>query len=367
MNDRPPQEASTEPTTPRSAEGTLSYRDAGVDIDAGDAVVDRLRKMSTGVRDPRVARGLGHFGGFFRIGATPSNTTLVASIDGVGTKLVVASLAGKHDGIGADIVHHCINDIVACGAEPLFFLDYFGTGKLNPDAALVVIGGIARACEAAGVALIGGETAEMPGLYSGDDYDVVGAIVGILQEDRIIDGTSIQHGDAIVGIPSSGFHTNGYSLVRAALGLNESAASRQRLQQPAPFDETMSLAEALLEPHRLYRQNVERALATGAVRGMAHITGGGIPGNLARVIPDGLTAVIDAGRWQVPALFDYVAEAGNIARSECWRAFNMGIGFIMVVDPAQVDEITGAVPDAERIGHVEAGTHEKVVINDDCD
>jgi phosphoribosylformylglycinamidine cyclo-ligase len=333
-------------------DGSLRYRDAGVDIEAGDAVVTGLRRLTSGRRDPRVIGGLGHFGGFFRIGPTPPGATLVASIDGVGTKLVVASLAGMHDGIGRDIVNHCLNDILACGAEPLFFLDYFGTGRLDPDAALVVLGGIARACEAAGIALVGGETAEMPGLYHGDDYDLVGTIVGIVQEDRIVDGTNVRLGDAIVGLPSSGFHTNGYSLVRAALRLNDGEAARQRLAAPAPFEPEKSLAEVLLEPHRSYRVEVVAALATGAVHGMAHITGGGIPGNLARVVPDGLRAEIDTSTWRTPPQFEYVAEAGNIQIDECFRAFNMGIGFVMVCGADTVEALLEAIPDAMVIGSI---------------
>jgi phosphoribosylformylglycinamidine cyclo-ligase len=350
-----------------SASEHLSYQDAGVDIDAGDAVVRGIRSLAAGATNERVLHGLGHFGGFYRIGPAGAGATLVASIDGVGTKLVVASLAGRHEYVGTDIVNHCINDILACGAEPLFFLDYFGTGKLDPDAALVVIGGIARACAAHGIALLGGETAEMPGLYSGHDYDLVGAIVGIVDASSIVDGSAIQTGDLLVGIPSDGFHTNGYSLIRAALGLNDSDASRERLQQPAPFDATQSLAEVLLQPHRSYREDVRSLLTSGAVHGMAHITGGGLPGNVARVIPDGLVAEIDRNAWVVPAVFDYVAESGHIANDECYRAFNMGIGFVAAVAPKRIDDVLALVEDSVVIGRVRAAndtgdTAERVVL-----
>lgn len=340
----------------------LSYRDAGVDIDAADAVVAGIRGLAARTHSDRVLRGLGHFGGFYQIGPAGSGTTLVASIDGVGTKLKLASLAGKHDGIGADIVNHCINDIAACGATPLFFLDYFGTGQLNPATAVTVIGGIARACEEAGVALIGGETAEMPGVYSGEDYDLVGTIVGVVESDAIVDGSSVQIGDVVVGVPSSGFHTNGYSLVRAALGLNDSDATRQRLAAPAPFDASRQLADVLLEPHHSYLPVVTQLLAAVRVSGMAHITGGGLPGNVSRIIPVGATARIDTGAWQVPALFSYVAEAGNVSETECYRAFNMGIGYVVVCSPEEVPAITGFVADAVVIGEVTAAVDERRVV-----
>ncbi|HUG15500.1 MAG TPA: phosphoribosylformylglycinamidine cyclo-ligase [Thermomicrobiales bacterium] len=330
----------------------LSYRDAGVDLTAGEAVVSGIRAMASVRRDPRVIGGLGHFGGFFRFDATSSGTTLVASIDGVGTKVIIAQLADRHDTIGVDLVHHCANDISACGATPLFFLDYFGTGKLRPDAALAVIGGLTRACADLGIALIGGETAEMPGLYHGDDYDLVGAIVGVVDEERIIDGSSVQEGDIILGLPSDGFHTNGYSLIRAALGLNDSEASRERLASPAPFDTSHTLGDALLRPHRSYTREVTRMLRTDAVRAMAHITGGGIPGNVSRVVPEGLVAEIDLGAWAPPPMFSFVAEAGHIDVDECFRAFNMGIGFVAICRSADVEAIRRAAPDATVIGSV---------------
>lgn len=340
----------------------LSYQAAGVDIDAADAVVAGIRGLAARTHGDRVTRGLGHFGGFYRIGPVGSGATLVASIDGVGTKLKLASLAGKHDGIGADIVNHCVNDIAACGATPLFFLDYFGTGRLNPQTAVTVIGGIARACEEASIALIGGETAEMPGVYSGNDYDLVGTIVGVVESDAIVDGSSVRMGDALIGVPSNGFHTNGYSLVRAALGLNESNATLERLSAPAPFDASRRLADVLLEPHRSYLPVVRRLMVEAPVAGMAHITGGGLPGNVSRIIPDGLAARIDTGAWKVPALFSYVAEAGNVSESECYRAFNMGIGYVVVCSQETVPVITTIVPDAVVIGEVTAAVDERRVV-----
>ncbi len=342
--------------------GTLSYRDAGVDIDAADSVVAGIRGLAARTHSDRIPRGLGHFGGFYRIGPAGNSATLVASIDGVGTKLKIASLANLHDGIGADIVNHCVNDIVACGATPLFFLDYFGTGRLNPETAITVIGGIAKACEAAGVALIGGETAEMPGVYSGEDYDLVGTIVGIVDADAIVDGSSVRSGDVVVGVPSSGFHTNGYSLIRAALGLNESDAAIERLAAPAPFDASRGLAEILLEPHRSYLPIVRQLLSEARITGMAHITGGGLPGNVSRIVPRELTARVDVDSWSVPAPFSYVVEAGNVAVEESYRAFNMGIGYVVVCSPDVAATVTRIALDAVVIGEVVPAIDDRRVV-----
>ncbi|MEI2618050.1 MAG: phosphoribosylformylglycinamidine cyclo-ligase [Thermomicrobiales bacterium] len=339
----------------REAGVSISYRDAGVDIEAGDAVVAGLRGIGDGRPHPNVIGGLGHFGGFYRLGAQYPGATLVSSIDGVGTKLLVASIAGQLDDIGADLVNHCVNDIAACGAEPLFFLDYYGTGKLDPDDALTVIGGIARACAGLGVALVGGETAEMPGLYRDGDFDLVGAIVGLVDEAKIVDGSAVAIGDVLLGFPSDGLHTNGYSLVRAALGIAHDEISRERLAGPAPFDMTSTLAEALLRPHRSYLAETRALVQSGLARGMAHITGGGLPGNVARVMPDGLAAEIDATAWTPPPLFDYIAEMGHIAVDECFRAFNMGIGYVVAVRPEDVAEAVRLVPDAVEIGRVRHG------------
>lgn len=337
-----------------------SYRDAGVDIDAGDAVVSGIRAAVARTRNARVIGGLGHFGGFYRIGPAGPGTTLVASADGVGTKLMVAIAAGRHDGVGFDIVHHCVNDILAGGAQPLFFLDYFGTGKLNPVVATEVVISIARACEQLGIALLGGETAEMPGLYRGGDYDLVGFVVGVVDEDRIIDGAAIRPDDVLLGLPSNGFHTNGYSLVRAALRLNEmdGELARTTLTSPAPFGPERTLADALLAPHRCYRDDVTALTRAGIVQGMAHITGGGLPGNVGRVIAPGMIADIDARAWAVPPLFRHVVDAGNIPPVESYRAFNMGIGFVVAVRPGDVALAQELVPDALEIGQVRAGSGE---------
>lgn len=332
----------------------LSYRDAGVDIDAGDAVVRDIQAAVGRTQTERVIGGLGHFGGFYRIGPAGPGATLVASADGVGTKLMVAIAAGRHAGVGYDIVHHCVNDIIACGATPLFFLDYFGTGKLRPEIATEVIGGIARACAALDMALLGGETAEMPGLYSGEDYDLVGFVIGQVQDSAIIDGATIRADDVVLGLPSNGFHTNGYSLVRAALGLNGRSGAEARALLEAPFDGDRTLADALLAPHRCYRDEVATLTQAGIVRGMAHITGGGLPGNVGRVVPDGLTAVIDPAAWTPPRLFRHVAAAGNIPADEQYRAFNMGIGFVVATRPSDAARAQALVPELIEIGRVRA-------------
>lgn len=339
-----------------------TYASAGVDIDAGDQLLRAVAPAIARTHSERVLRGVGHFGGFYRIGNEDDGLTLVASIDGAGTKLKVASLANRHDGIGYDIVHHSVNDIIACGAKPICFLDYFAAGKLDVDVATAVIGGIAAACEGLGVALIGGETAEMPGIYSGSDYDVAGVILGLVDQDRIVDGTTIREGDVLIGLPSAGFHTNGYSLIRAALGLNEGEGSaHDRLSEALPWDATRTLAEALLEPHRNYLAAVGEALEQGSVQGMAHITGGGIAGNLSRIIPSGLTAIVDTSTWSVPRLMMYVAEQGHVAIDECYRVFNMGIGFVLVSRPEGAGELLDTIEGSVRIGEVANESSEEQV------
>lgn len=346
--------ADVESTQPKR----LDYRAAGVDIAAGDAVVGAIGAAVRRTHTERVLRGLGHFGGFFRIGPADGNATLVASTDSVGTKLKVAILAGRHDGIGVDLVHHCINDIIACGAEPLFFLDYYATGALDPGHAAEIVTGIAGACETHGVALIGGETAELPGIYAAGDYDIAGFIIGIVDAERIIDGSTIRAGDVVLGLPSAGFHTNGYSLVRAVLGLNDEQAesAADLLAGTIPGESERSLAELLLEPHRCYLPEVRRLLGADVVQGMAHITGGGIGGNVSRVVPPGVTVEIDPATWKTPAVMDYVITQGGIVRAEAFNAFNMGIGFVLVVREDDLQQARRLVPDALVIGRVVAAT-----------
>jgi phosphoribosylformylglycinamidine cyclo-ligase len=348
--------------------GGLDYRSTGVDIDAGDALVQAIRSSVAATHGPEVLRGLGHFGGFFNIGATSTGTTLVASADGVGTKLKVAVLADFHDHIGEDIVNHCLNDLLACGASPLFFLDYFATGSLDARVGATVINSIARACKASGVALLGGETAEMPGIYADGDYDLAGFIVGVVDRDEIIDGSHIQPGDVIFGLESNGFHTNGYSLIRAALGLNgDTDVARDRLRSTVGYAADRTVAEVLLEPHRSYLDVIRPALASGAIRGMAHITGGGLPGNVSRVVPSGLTAEIDPDIWTVPPVFDYVIERGNVERKEAFRVFNMGIGFVVVAAESEAAGLKSHVPELIEIGRIARATGSEQVILEGID
>jgi phosphoribosylformylglycinamidine cyclo-ligase len=323
--------------------GRLDYRSAGV-----------VRRT----HGPRVLRGLGHFGGFFRIGPAGDRATLVASTDSVGTKLKIAILAQEHSGIGTDLVHHCINDIIACGARPLFFLDYYATGHLDPAHAAQIVESISAACEEFGVALIGGETAELPGIYAAGDYDVAGFIVGMVDADSIVDGSAIRAGDVVLGLPSSGFHTNGYSLVRAALRLNEESSefARELLQLAIGDEHDRPLERLLLEPHRCYAREVGTLLDAEIVQGMAHITGGGIAGNVARIVPSGLTVEVDPTSWDVPAVIEFVINRGEIERAEAFKAFNMGIGFVVIVRERDVPAARNAVADSRVIGRVVTGS-----------
>jgi len=321
----------TEPKNPG-----LSYRDAGVDIDAGNALVDRIKPLVAATRRPEVLAGLGGFGGLFHLGSRYRDPVLVSGTDGVGTKLLLARQMGRHDTIGIDLVAMCVNDILVCGAEPLFFLDYFACGKLEVEAAAEVISGIAEGCRQAGCALIGGETAEMPGMYGPGEYDLAGFAVGAVERDGLIDGHGIDKDCVLVGLPASGPHSNGYSLIRRVL--ERSATS---------LDESfgnINLGEALLAPTRIYVDAVQRLLAQLDVRGMAHITGGGLTENIIRVVPDGLGIEIDAGSWAPPPVFDWLARAGNIEPAEMRRTFNMGIGFVLICprdEAARVTEILG--------------------------
>lgn len=337
-----------------SSQRRISYRDAGVDIDATDLAKRRITDLVTGTHGPAVLRGLGHFGGFFAAPGDDNPNVLVSSADSVGTKVLVANLAGFHEHIGADLVNHCVNDILACGARPLFFLDYFAAADLDIEMFESIVRGMTAACRDAGCALIGGETAQLPGVYAGGSYDLAGFIVGNVHRDAIIDGATIQAGDLIIGLPSSGLHTNGYSLARAALGLTQDeAAGRERLAEvPGWSDRT--LGDLLLEPHRSYLHQVGPLLDQGVIRGMAHITGGGLCGNINRIIPDGLTATIDVRSWEVPALFQMIQRAGEIPDGEMYRVFNMGIGFVLIVNPDDAGRVT-CLDGARVIGEIRQG------------
>ena len=334
----------------------MDYKQAGVDIEAGNEVVRRIRSMARGTFTPGVLSDIGSFGGLFRLDAAGvADPVLVASADGVGTKLRVAFAAGVHRTIGIDLVNHCVNDILVQGAQPLFFLDYLATGRLEPDVAVQVVEGLAGACRENGCALLGGETAEMPGFYADGEYDVAGFIVGAVARDRMIDGSRIAPGDVLVGIPSSGLHTNGYSLARRIAF--EIAGLRVDSRVP---ELGRTLGDALLTPHRSYLPLIRPLLSDRLIKGMAHITGGGITDNLPRILPKGTQAVVDRRAWQVPAIFQWLQRTGNVPDDDMLRTFNMGVGLIVVCARASAAAVVSALAsagerDAVTIGRIAEG------------
>lgn len=312
---------------------SLSYKSAGVDIDAGNALVERIKAMVKGTHGPEVIGGIGGFGALFSLGLEScSDPVLVSGTDGVGTKLRLAIDTQRHDTIGIDLVAMCVNDILTLGARPLFFLDYFATGRLDVETASSVIKGIVEGCRQANTALIGGETAEMPGMYQTDDYDLAGFSVGLVDRSKIIDGTSIKAGQTLIGLASSGPHSNGYSLIRQCLAV--SGASGETV-----LPDGQRLIDALLKPTFIYVNPVLRLLKHYTIHGMAHITGGGVIENIPRVIPDELCARIKPKSWPRPAVFDWIQEAGQIDHTEMWRTFNCGIGMVLIVDKVECDNI----------------------------
>ncbi len=346
----------------------LRYRDAGVDIDAGNALVDAIKPLAASTKRSGVMSGLGGFGGLFDLRAAGYNDpVLVAATDGVGTKLKVAIDTGYHDGVGIDLVAMCVNDLVVQGAEPLFFLDYFATGALDVDATKTVIAGIADGCLQAGCALIGGETAEMPGMYDAGDYDLAGFCVGAVERGEELTGSDVAAGNVVLGLGSSGVHSNGYSLVRRVLEVSGS-----NYADSAPFDSTRTLGEALLAPTRIYVKSCLEALRAGGVHAYAHITGGGLVENIPRVLPDALGVRLQAGSWAVPPVFGWLARAGGIPHDEMVRTFNCGVGMVVIVSPEQADALSTVFADAgetvSRMGVVEQrGTDGVAVIIDDLE
>ncbi len=305
----------------------MTYRDAGVDIDAGNELVERIKPLVKRSFRPEVMGGLGGFGALFDLSGKYREPVLVSGTDGVGTKLKLAQQLGRHDTIGIDLVAMCVNDVLVQGAEPLFFLDYFATGKLDVDTTVAVVGGIARGCELSGCALIGGETAEMPDMYGPGEYDLAGFCVAAVEKSRLLDGAKVRAGDVLIGIASSGPHSNGYSLVRRIY---------DRAGRPAELDVGgVKLADALMAPTTLYVKPILELLQAHDLHGMAHITGGGLTENIIRVIPEGLGLEIDAGAWTLPPVFDWLQREGAVADAEMWRTFNCGIGFVLVVAPDQ--------------------------------
>ena len=319
-------------------ENGLTYAQAGVDIDAGNAMVDRIKPLVRATRRPGAEAEIGGFGGLFDLKAAGfTDPILVAANDGVGTKVKIAIETGRHETIGIDLVALCVNDIIVQGAEPLFFLDYFATGRLEPEAGVAIVTGIAEGCRQAGCALIGGETAEMPGLYGGNDYDLAGFAVGAAERGTLLPHAGIRPGDVILGLPSSGVHSNGFSLVRRVVEL-----SGLGWGDAAPFADGRTLGEALLEPTRIYVQPLLAALRSGArIKALAHITGGGFPDNLPRVLPDGLGANLDLAAIAVPPVFGWLARTGGIEEREMLRTFNCGIGMVAIVDRFGAETIVG--------------------------
>jgi len=308
-----------------------TYRDSGVDIDAQDQALARVKELVRSTYTDGVLSDQGSFGGMFRLPTKGlKEPVLVASADGVGTKLKVAFATGRHDTVGQDLVNHCVNDILVQGARPLFFLDYLATGRLDPRVAAAVIGGVATACRERGIALLGGETAEMPGFYADQEYDLAGFIVGVVDRRKILDGSAVEEGDVLVGLPSTGLHTNGYSLARKVLFEVLGCRPDQVLPELGT-----SVADELLKVHRSYLEPVWPLLEEGWVHAAAHITGGGITDNLPRVLPEGLRARIKVGAWEIPPLFRLLAERGEVPEDDMWRTFNLGVGMILAV-PAKV-------------------------------
>lgn len=336
------------------------YEDAGVNIRKGEEAVARIKEHCRTTFGPGVVGDVGAFAGAFRVPGAPGRI-LLSSIDGVGTKLKVAILCDRHDTVGYDLVCHSGNDILVHGATPLFFLDYIAMGALSTERVEQLVSGLARGCREVGCALIGGETAEMPGLYSASDYDLAGAIVGIADEDAVIDGRGIEAGDILLGLPSVGLHTNGYSLARKILFETLALGVGDRFPG---LSETVG--EALLRPHPYYGPSVSAARGAGDVRGMAHITGGGIPGNLARVLPEGVRAEVARGSWPVPPLFRTLCDAGHVAEEESLEVWNMGIGMVLAVKKGDADAVERAIAsaghDVHRIGSIAAGPREVRIV-----
>ena len=338
--------------------GDLRYADAGVDIDEGNRAVSLIRRTIASTHTSQVLGGIGAFSGLFALEpGSPNGRVLASSTDSVGTKVKVAIATGRHRGIGVDLVNHCVNDILCCGAEPLFFLDYYATGKLVPEQLAELIGGIADACREAGCALIGGETAEMPGVYALGDYDIAGFIVGSVEASAIIDGSRVRAGDVLLALPSSGLHTNGYSLVRHIVAEHE-------LQWADVLPGTdKPLVDLLLEPHRCYLPAIRELRTLTDIRAMAHITGGGVIDNVPRVLPDGLAATIERSSWSVPPLFNAIQRAGGVHLEEMWRTFNMGVGMVVIVPPDVPSIAAAAGIPVWRIGEVvpQSGTRRVIL------
>ena len=337
----------------------LTYKDAGVNLDAAQDIKERIKSLVAPTHGPQVLGGVGGFGALYRLSGY-ADPVLVSSTDGVGTKLKLAIMMDRYDTIGEDLVNACVNDIIVCGAQPLFFLDYLAVAALEPDIVEALIAGMARACEQAECALIGGETAQMPGLYADRDFDMAGFVVGAVERDNILDGSDIRPGDTIIGIPSNGLHTNGYSLVRHALELDDDPSL---LNEVVPeLGEDVTLGDALLLPHPSYVDAVQPVLPM--LKGMAHITGGGIVENIPRILPDSTAAHFDSSTWHIPPIFTLLQERATISRDEMYRVFNMGIGMALICDPSQADAVLASISGADVVGSViEAETNSQIEVS----
>jgi len=313
-----------------SPKQSLSYKDAGVDIDAGNRLVERIKSVAKATARPEVASNLGGFGAMFELPTGYEQPVLVSGTDGVGTKLRLAIDAGIHDKVGIDLVAMCVNDLIVQGAEPLFFLDYYATGKLDIDTAASVVTGIGEGCKQSNCSLIGGETAEMPGMYEGEDYDLAGFCVGIVEKSKVIDGTKVKKGDQLIGLASSGPHSNGYSLIRKIIEVSGATLDQSF--------ENKTLAETLLEPTRIYVKSILELMKQVEVKALSHITGGGLLENIPRVLPDDACAQIDSSSWQQPAIFDWLQKNGNVEQMEMYKTFNCGVGMVIVVSEDQLNQ-----------------------------
>lgn len=330
-----------------------TYKEAGVDVEAGDEAVDRIRPMVRETFTPGVLADIGAFGSFFELDVGDMETpVLVSSIDGVGTKVKVAARCERYDTVGQDLVNHCVNDVAVCGATPLYFLDYVGTGTLDPGVAEEVARGFATACEENGCALVGGEMAEMPDVYGEGDLDLVGTIVGVVDKPKIVNGRDIEPGDLLLGLPSTGIHTNGYTLARTVL------FDRYDVDDRVDALEGQTLGDALLRVHRSYLTAIRALVDADLARGLVHVTGGGLPGNLERVLPDGCTAEVDHDAWDRPPIFDLIQREGDVPEADMRQTFNLGVGVVAVVRPGEADEARQALRDRGeapmRIGEVVA-------------
>ena len=325
-----------------------TYLAAGVNLGAARQATETIKTLAEATHGPNVVGGVGFFGGMYRLQGY-RRPVLVSSTDSPGTKLILATLTGRFESVGVDVVNHCVNDVFVSGATPLFFLDYLGVGRLQPERAEALVRGVAEACRAVGCALIGGETAELPGIYPENGFDIAGFAVGVVEEDAILDGSTIAVGDVLLAVPSNGLHTNGYSLARRVFGVDDNPSVLDRV----PPELGVTLGEALMVPHRCYYPLLEPALPH--IKGMAHITGGGLPENVPRILPAGHGARFDTAAWRVPPIFTLIQEEGGVEPDEMYRVFNMGVGMVLACSPESADKVRQLVPEAVPAGEVVAG------------